>query len=308
MSINFGREVGTSKTWFQDGKTIDEVVRKQVEAQIFTYEPDATLSIETHCFDVLLRSATCIMSFDVGRELWLNQSRWSRLIREYINAQRLREFIENAQLIYGGVEVRDGAIANMLFRDPEKRQKKHRWGGCLMAATFRRVPRRSPGVSKGILTFYSRTTYVGYMSFLDAAIAAVMAAHIGDPAKIRFRWHIGSAQLHGFKTLPYLYSQPDLFGRVRALRGRPKDDVPPTVHGLNSWQDRLERDFKRDGMKMLETERYGPYKRVKRRWLQSTGKVKTHIPPKLMVEDLSFDKASTEDDGTDSGEWFDDGE
>lgn len=290
MSINFANEVCTNG-WRQTGHTIDEVVRKQVECQIFAENPDAVLSIENHCFDVLLASRTCKMMFDVGKELHLNIGRWSRLIREYTQREALETFLGNAKLIYNG-DARDGAVTNMLFRDPPRKAKKHRWGGCLLAATFR-GPRKGATVST--LSFYSRTTYIGYMSFLDAAIAAVMARQIGDPKNIQFRWYITSAQLHHFKTLPYLYSQKELYEKLRGNADFWHDGqerVSPGSKHLNNWQDRVERDFDSHGMDMVEVEKYGPFKRVKRRWLEHTGRLTTHIPPSLPISKLTFDKSS----------------
>ena len=176
------------------GTTIEEALRDSTYEHLDTHYPDEVLNIETHLFDVTISAETCELGeLDLGKHLWLNKQRWSRLIREYVPADPLHRFIEQAFEIYSG-NSRKGATANMMFRDPPRSAKKHRWGGCLMGATFR----GAQGKSK--ITFHSRTTYMGYIGFLDAAIAHAMASLIDEPSNIAFEWHISSQQLHCFKT------------------------------------------------------------------------------------------------------------
>jgi hypothetical protein len=277
-----------------------------VRHQLNCPEPDAVLSIETHLFNVTLAANSCQYHLDVGKELWLNQSRWSRLIKEYVAAEALERFISQCLEIVNG-DARLGATANFLFRDPDRYAKKHRWGGCLMGAVFRGDNKKS---GPATLTFYSRTTYMGYMGMLDACIAHCMANEItrrwigvdhvknymmADDHNIQFRWHIGSMQLHAFKTLPFIFSQPDLFSRLKFLASQPKaKDMTPTWKHTSNWYRKIREHWDGAGHDVdtfLNGEKYGPFRRIKRRWCEHMGYLSKHIPPSLKPDQLDFDKA-----------------
>lgn len=261
--------------------------------------PDAVLNIETHLFNVVLCADSCEYDLDLGKEVWLNRQRWSRLIKEYVPLEALNRFIDQAVEIRTG-QARDGATANMMFRDPDRYAKKHRWGGCLMGATFRGDGRKA---GKSTITFYSRTTYIGYMGLLDSAIAAVIASSIVNRvtetalSDIAFRWHISSQQLHGFKTLPYVYSQPNLLPLVQKARRAIRLTTPPSLYYMGKWYDKVVTGWtnaQAAGMsceEWLNTEKYGPFRRIKRRWLEFKGFLSKHIPPSCPVSSLSFEKA-----------------
>lgn len=277
------------------GRTITEVMHTGIRTILNNHTPDAVLNIETHMYHVLLTAESSEYALDVGKNLWLNRQRWSRLIKEYVPLESLERFIAQAKEIMAG-EARQGATANMLFRDPDRYEKKHRWGGCLMGATFIGSPAHK---ERPCLTLYSRTTYIGYMGLLDAAIAHVMARSIADDQgeAISFRWHITSCQLHCFKTLPFVFSQPDLVKRIEQLaraakpgRKRPTN-VSPTWWNMAKWYGKVEEAYAEHGVGMLELEKYGPFRRIKRRWLEFKGHLKKAIPPSLPVTQLEFDKA-----------------
>lgn len=250
-------------------------------------QPDACLAIETHLYDQTIRSPSCTSMLDIGKHLWLNRSRWTRLINEYVDPEALKRFINDSQRIYQG-RCRDGATSNMLFKDPVRSEKKHRWGGCLMGVTFHGKP--SP-----TLTLYSRTCYIGYIGFLDASIASVLAKYIADyTSMISFRWHITSQQLHCFKSLPFIYTQADLYSQLnhyiktKGVKRKPK--LNSTWVHLVKWQERILEAFNEYGADMINHEKYGPFRRVKRRWLEHEGHLHKNIPPSLKVHDLDFEE------------------
>lgn len=281
----------TPHGWFIEAPDMTVLMSKSIRAQLDMASPDAVLNIETHLYDVHLRAESCDYQLDVGKELWLNKGRWSRLTREYVPLEPLERFVGQAQEIMAG-ESRQGATANMLFRDPDRHAKKHRWGGCLMGATFRGSPKDK---RKSTLTFFSRTTYMGYMALLDAAIAHCIAQKIteGDVDSIAFEWIITSQQLHCFKTLPYIFSQPDLMAKleVRAKNDPPKGKYPPTWYHIIKWYRKVLDAWDSHGTDMLNHEKYGPFKRIKRRWMEHMGYSKKNLPPTLMVSDLDFSKS-----------------
>lgn len=301
--------------WFNQQPTITDLMHSTIRDHLRCPNPDAVLNIETHLFNVTLQAECCTYDLDIGKDVWLNKGRWSRLIKEYVPRDNLERFIDNAVEIIEG-KARIGATANMMFHDPARYAKKHRWGGCLMGATFRGDWKKA---GKPYLTFYSRTTYIGYMGLLDAAIASTMAAEISKRVdwgkynksssgllSLGFRWHISSMQLHCFKTLPYIYSQPDLMRHLEKLGRNPKliDKQPPTwrhigkwyakvVKGWTDYDNQLRGDLTREEATQawLLTEKYGPFRRIKRRWCEHKGYLNKHVPPSLPVQALDFGKA-----------------
>lgn len=268
-------------------KDLTSMMHTTFRAMINHHCPDEVLNIETHFFDAKLRCQSCEYDLDLGRDVWLNRSRWSRLTKEYVSKENLEVFVDGAQTILAG-EARPGACVSMLFNDPRRYDKKHRWGGCLQSATY-----RGDASSNPTLTFYSRTSYVGYMGLLDAAIANRIAATIADGfedvsvADIAFQWHLTSAQLHHFKSLPYIYSQPDL---MKKLEGR-KLSSHPWLYVRKWYEKVLEAwDKHKDPEAMLADEKYGPFRRIKRRWLEYKGHLSKNIPPSCPVNTLDFSK------------------
>ncbi len=267
------------------GKDMTEVMHQATQRMIFDTSPDVVLGIESHFFDTVLKAKTANFELDLGHTVWLNRSRWSRLIREYLPLKKWELFKEQAWEIIDG-QARKGATTQMMFREPERFAKKHRWGGCLMSATFRQ--KRGEGWE---LTFYSRTTYMGYMAFLDAAIAHVMVREICDAYEdvsfedISFTWHICDAQLHCFKTLPYMYSHLADGLEVSSCI------LSPTLTNILKWQDKIDKAYDDHGKNMLDHEKYGPFKRIKRRWMESQGHSTKNLPPKCTLDMLDFEKA-----------------
>lgn len=281
----------TNHGWFIEAPTITSLMSRAIKSHLEMASPDAVLNIETHLYDVHLRATSCEYDLDVGRQLWLNRSRWSRLTKEYVSKEALDRFISQAKEIISG-ESRQGATANMMFRDPDRYAKKHRWGGCLMGATFRGSPK---DVRKPTLTLFSRTTYMGYMALLDAAIAHCIARAItdGHPEKVTFEWIITSQQLHCFKTLPYIFSNPSLMEKLEELAKKEpvKGKQSPTWYYLIKWYRKILEAWDEHGADMLAVEKYGPFKRIKRRWMEHEGHSVKNLPPQLMAVDLDFSKS-----------------
>jgi len=281
----------TGNSCFIEESTLTDAMHTAVRDMLDSQHPDAILNIETHHFNVIILAHSCEYELDIGKELWLNQSRWTRLTREYIASDSLEAFINGAATILAG-EARDGACVGMLFNDPRRMAKKHRWGGCLQSATFRGDASNNP-----TLTFYSRTSYIGYMGMMDAAIAYVIAREIADQfedldvSHIAFRWYLTSAQLHHFKSLPFIYSQFDLHKKLKGRWAREKDKSPAWRHIIR-WHQKVEDAWAQyqDPELMLANEKYGPFRRIKRRWLEHQGHLTKNIPPSLMPAKLDFTK------------------
>lgn len=160
-------------------------------------------------------------------DLWLTESRWNTMVRQYVNPDALdgtlgmvETHLAKSRRKSGTATLRLSPTADDLD-DPEEvielqtnlvqgkksgRQVRRRWGSCMLALTYRNVPH--PTV---VLT--SRTTYFGYLAIMDAMVANVFAQKCGaivgiDPADMRFVWHINLAQYHGFRSLAYPAGNP----------------------------------------------------------------------------------------------------
>jgi hypothetical protein len=163
--------------------------------------------------------------FDLSR-LWLSESRWNTMVRQYLDPAALDQTLAmvdthlskskrksgtaTLRMLPGDAVSADldmqlddpGAVelqTNLVEASRSGRQVRRRWGSCMLALTYRNVPR--PTVS---LT--SRTSYFGYLAIMDIMVANVFAQKCGeltgyDPAEMQFLWHVDLAQYHGFRCL-----------------------------------------------------------------------------------------------------------
>lgn len=284
-----------SQSFRYHGHDMTTALEETIAQTLVHPNPSAILGIETHFYNMRITADSCEFELDVGQNLWLHIGRWSRLIREYVALNELEMFIEQGREIYNGY-ARHGAATIMRFRSPVRTSRKHRWGGCLLGATFIGSPKYK---EKPLLTFFSRTTYIGYMGMLDAAIAHTLARSISEPENISFQWIITDCQLHGFKSLPMIYTKPRLMTELNkylAMMDRPnaRKVIPPSWYQICKWQRKIVRDFEAYGHDMLTVEKYGPLRRVKRRWMEHNNHL-PHRPPSLPVSQLTFEKSQIDE-------------
>lgn len=167
-----------------------------------------------------------IPDMDLSR-LWLTQSRWNTMVRQYVNpialdatlgmvethltklrksgTATLRLTPTDADLDEAGEEVIE-LQTNLVQGKKSGRQVRRRWGSCMLALTYRNVPRPT-------VTLTSRTTYFGYLAIMDVMVASVFAQKCADIVginleNVRFVWHINLAQYHGFRSLAYPAGNP----------------------------------------------------------------------------------------------------
>lgn len=247
---------------------------------------DYVASADTIAYDNLLAAGSMAYDFDLGRDLWLTKHRWTVLVRQYLDAEETERFIAKAVEIgtARSKNAKRGVVTSMFARNVARESKKHRWGNCMASFTFRATPTR--GFKGGpTLAVHSRVSYIAYIGGLDLALCAVLAREIGrecdlDPEEIKFRWFIDALQFHGFKSLPKLYSRKYVsdLGNTKLRRKY------PTINLVGRWWDTIQR-YEAEG-KTLEAERYGPLKRIRRRygeWQQG------QYLPSITLDDLSLD-------------------
>jgi len=239
---------------------------------------DYVASIDTIAYDNLLAARSMAFDIDMGRDLWLNRQRWTRLVRQYLDPQEVERFVDHSQSILLR-EGRRGVVTNMFCENVTRAAKKHRWGSCMFGYSFRGHKNEQP-----TLSLHSRVSYIAYIGGLDLALAHVLARTIGAPLGVApeefaFRWHASALQFHGFKSLPYLYKQDfvqDL--RRNKLRAR-----YPTIALVGKWWDTIQRN-EAEG-KPLIAEKYGPLRRVRRRYQEYQ---RSDFLPTVTTDDLTL--------------------
>ncbi len=258
---------------------------------LYKEEVDLELGIGTNLNNVILQSDTMEFEFDL-REVWLNPQRWTRLTREYLDGPETTEFIKRSRVILND-KGRGGVITNMYFKDVIRYDRKHKWGNCLMAVTFRGSDRNDKVIPT--LTVHSRVSYNAYMLGLDMALVHVLAREIseGHPERIRLQWHFDVLQLHSFKCLPYLYTQADLMAILNtpSILLVESQDYPTWKSIAKWWLKVLE--FEAAG-KTVDEELYGPFKRIRRRYEEYQQGI---FVPSTTVKELDFGKIEDYGDG-----------
>jgi hypothetical protein len=166
-------------------------------------------------FDQLLSAHSMEYNIDISEQLWLTKGRFTGLQRDYLEPSLLVEFIEKGSR----VSTKRPQVAQMLCRMKPQRHVSYRWGNCILALTFRRVPRPQ-------LTMYSRTSMITRMGGLDLALAWHVASLIAEESDEQiedyaFKWYVTNLQHSSLQGVPYFYAQ-----------------------GLNStWDKRIDRDL-----------------------------------------------------------------
>lgn len=241
---------------------------------------DFVASIDTIAYDNLLAAESMAFDLDMGRDLWLNKSRWTRLVRQYLDPSETRRFVDRAAAIGTG-EGKRGVVTSMHCASVTREAKKHRWGNCMLGYSFRglRKPKGQP-----CFTMHSRVSYIAYIGGLDLALAHVLARTIGErincPVEdFAFRWHVDSLQFHGFKSLGYLYKEQF----VADLENRALRQKFPTIKLVGRWWDQIVNDL--EAGVPLEAQKYGPLRRIRRRYEEY---VNEEFLPTVTVADLDL--------------------
>lgn len=156
------------------------------------------------------------IDFDYNlKRLWVPPSRWTMMVRQYIDPGALDDCLDKIEERMSGPKYGNGkgrGIAVLRTRNVQGkgtgRGVRRRWGSCMLNLSYRASP--VPTVS-----LHSRTTYFGYLSLVDMAVARTFAhecSHItGTPMQdIRFVWTLDLAQFHGFRSLAWALSNEDI--------------------------------------------------------------------------------------------------
>jgi len=252
----------------------DGLCRQLVHARKEKLDIVSTVDVQMH--NILGMADSMEWDFDL-KDLWLTKSRWSMLVRQYIDPDRLMEWLTKSATLIG----REGrGVATMRTNEVKPRggkatghsnKESRRWGSCMLSISYKAMPRRQ-------ITLHSRTSYMGYLSALDLTVAwmcgVYLAKMMGVPINtISFCWFNEAMQYHNFKSLAYLLNHPDPVRgpqyRQLLLDGKPvpeftDDGWTPAIVLSRNWLHRIQKaDQAGDTYGDMN---YNTYRRIRRRY------------------------------------------
>lgn len=230
-------------------------------------ELDMASSVDVHLCNTVTRSASFDWQFDL-KDLWLTQSRWNTMVRQYINPNAFDAWLNMiADRMTNRSQAKNRGMALMRTNTVQSRQhgKKvsRRWGSCMLAVSFRRVPEPQ-------ITLYSRTSYFGYLASLDITVAHTCAQYVSEITGIpveemSFVWWMEDAQF-SFKSMAYLFNKPDVypdFQNCDTTSTQDRDKHPGLWLSAKWWNTFSKED--ENGV-LYGDMTWGACRRVRKRW------------------------------------------
>lgn len=210
------------------------------------------------------------------KNLWVPPSRWSMMVRQYIDPYALEDCLAKVEERmsgpkYGGRQGRGIAVlrTRLVQGKGTGRGVRRRWGSCMLNLSFRRNP--VPTV-----TLNSRTTYFGYLAMVDVTVARAFAQRCADICgialeEIEFVWHLDLAQFHGFRSLAWMLGDDEIRAEmdehVDSRLEFPSRRAPGNQVGFRKCLDGYARILKSDRAKVLYgDESFSSFARVRRRF------------------------------------------
>lgn len=238
-------------------------------------------SSETYTYSNVLRASSMAYDFDLGRDLSLNRSRFTTLVRAYLHPDDLNAFLNRAEDI-GNRQAHRGVVTTMGVRQKEGTSGKYRWGPCMLAFTFRGGRKGPPPT----LVVHSRTTYLSYIGGADLALCHVVAREIATlidrpVEEFQFEWMLDAGLTHGFKQLPY--SMKAHQEEIHARKTYPSKEYPTLSRLRREW-DFMVKQYENEVP--LEAEKWGARRRCHRRWREM---LVGEGPPSCPIETLSLE-------------------
>lgn len=226
-------------------------------------------SIDVQFHNVVAEADSMEWDFDL-KDLWLTPSRWTTMVRQYIDPEQFSIWLQNIDEKIG---TRDRGISTLRTNSvPPKRQSNgkvtRRWGSCMLALTYKAIPQPQ-------ITLYSRTSYLGYIGALDLSVAWMMGRYVArqlgmDMKDLKFVWYNEMMQFHGFKSLAYIFNfAPDLVPYLEKRDLSPKGiaavNARPGLLMSRKWLQKVRKQYEDDG-RMYGDEKYNTFLRIIRRY------------------------------------------
>lgn len=232
---------------------------------------DLITSVDVQRHNIMARAESMEWEFDL-KSMWLTPSRWSMMVRQYIDADRFEEWLEKCLKV--GTKKR--GVCVMRTKDVAARggaatghtnKETRRWGACMLALGYKALPEPQ-------ITLYSRTTYLGYIGALDLTVAWMaaryLAAEIGlEVDDLAFVWHVEAIQWHNFKSLAYLLNHPDKkeqkhYRKVLISPDFNVVDLSPALRLSRNWMQKVVAEDEAE--KSYGDMNYNTYRRIRRRY------------------------------------------
>lgn len=252
----------------------DLMTESLVYGDVMGRDWDWAQGTEVGLHNVAIHCKTIDFDYDL-KKLWIPPSRWTMMVRQYIDPIALEDCLAkiNDRMGSGRSSSQRRGIAVLRTKLVQGkgvgRGVRRRWGSCMLSLSFRRVPVPT-------ITLHSRTTYFGYLALVDMAVARAFALECskitGVPIeKIEFVWNLEMAQFHGFRSLAWMLSNPEIrsemdedVDRRSTLSAQPKMGNTP---GYRKALDGYARILKSDRAKVLYgDESFSSFARVRRRF------------------------------------------
>jgi hypothetical protein len=257
-----------------------ELNRQLCESLVLAKKDDLDMvtSVDVQVHNTMSSADSMVWDFDL-KDLWLTKSRWSMMVRQYLDADDVIDWLDRATTKIGtrgrGIAALRTKVVKPRGGDETGHTNKatRRWGSCMLAVTYKAQPQPQ-------ITLYSRTSYLGYLGGLDLTVAWMLGKYLAsalgvDVSTFKFVWYNEALQYHNFKSLAFLLNHPDpdmakMFRKV-ILKGKtPKklgvDDfhVYPALALSRKWmQNMIQMD--KEG-KTLGDMTYNTYRRIRRRY------------------------------------------
>lgn len=169
---------------------------------------DWSQGTEVGLHNVMLGTRSFKWEYDLKR-LWLARSRWNIMVRQYLDPEAVEDWFAKIEDRLIG---RGRGIAVLRTKQVQGRGTgrgvRRRWGSCMLSVSFRSNPIPT-------ITLHSRTTYFGYLAAMDITVAHVLGQYVSEIVGIpveemNFVWNLELAQFHGFRSLAWPLSDPDI--------------------------------------------------------------------------------------------------
>lgn len=235
---------------------------------------DWTCGTEVGLHNVAIHCDTIDYDYNL-KDLWIPPTRWSTMIRQYLDPGALKDCLAKVADRMGphrkGANGRGLAVlrTRLVQGKGVGRGVRRRWGSCMLSLSFRRQP--VPTV-----VLHSRTTYFGYLAMVDISVARAFAKECanrtGVPlSKIQFVWYLELAQFHGFRSLAWCLGDKDtraqMDGDVDNRLSFPSRRVVGNQVGYRKALDGYARILKSDRAGVLYgDESFSSFARVRRRF------------------------------------------
>lgn len=242
-------------------------------------ELDVITNVDVAIHNVMGYADSMDWDFDL-KTLWLTKSRWSMMVRQYLDPEQLQAWIEQCTTKIG-TKSRGIAVLRTNVVKPRggaatghTNKETRRWGSCMLTLSYKAQP-------KPQITLHSRTSYLGYIGALDLSVAWMAGKYLAhemgiDVKDISFLWYNEAIQWHNFKSMAWMLCHPDLDQRkmFRIMLTTPKSKMPegaaealatsPAIQMTREWLTKV-RIEDRDG-KTYGDMTYNTYRRIRRRW------------------------------------------